>query len=83
MRDKIPKEQKHFQEYDALLAEAIEAEARDIKPRKIQKSGVHKGSFASIKGDGFCFITRPHKWVREKKDKDNKRNEDGYKWKKE
>jgi len=79
MREKIPNNHKHFQEFDALYAEAMEAEARDIKLRKIQKSGVHKGTFASIKGDAFCYITRPHKWIR---DKNENGKEAGYKWKK-
>ena len=53
---------------DALRAERISAQARDIdRTRVVQSSGRDKIQKTTLRGSAYCVIDIPMKWILEKK----------------
>jgi len=53
---------------DALRAERISVQARDIDKRRIVKgSGRDKIQKTTLRGSAYCVIDMPMKWILEKK----------------
>jgi hypothetical protein len=58
----------HYESGDALKAERIAVQARDIdKVRYGEGTHAHKIQFTKLKGSAYCVIEVPLKTVRERK----------------